>query len=283
MRFAFAGIDFLGGVFDELIRQGWQPVRLFTRPCDGIYDFNDEVVARARELRVSVRSSRINSSDPADLKELRCEALVVAGYPWLVTGWEPFVPYAVNSHPSPLPMGRGPYPLFRAILDNVPTWGMSVHRLEPSFDTGALLAQELFPLNPAETHDTLLARCQMASRRLAAVLAADLPRLWKNARPQGEGSYWRRISDRERTIDWNDAPADILRTVRAFGSIEALAPVGGKLLYVSAASGWNERHAYAPGTVAHRHRRHLTIAARGGFVQFTDWNSSPAESRRRQV
>ena len=49
MRFAFAGIDFLGEVFDELIRQGWQPVRLFTRPCDGIYDFNDEVVARARE------------------------------------------------------------------------------------------------------------------------------------------------------------------------------------------------------------------------------------------
>ena len=91
MRFAFAGIDFLGGVFDELIRRGWQPVRLFTRPCDGIYDFNDEVTARARDLRIPIQSSRIRSGDLAVLKDLRCEALVVAGYPWLVTGWEPCV------------------------------------------------------------------------------------------------------------------------------------------------------------------------------------------------
>jgi methionyl-tRNA formyltransferase len=283
MRFAFAGIDFLGGVFDELIRRGWQPVRLFTRPCDGIYDFNEEVIARAWDLRVPVQSSRIRSANLAALKELRCETLVVAGYPWLVTGWEPYLPYALNFHPSPLPTGRGPYPLFRAILDNVPSWGMSVHRLEPAFDTGALVAQELFPLEPTETHDTLLARCQMASRRLAAALVADLPRLWDDARAQGEGSYWRRISDRERTIDWNSSPADILRVVRAFGSIEALASVGGKQLYVAAASGWNENHAHRPGTVVHRHRRHLTIAARGGFVQLTDWSQSPAETRRRQV
>ena len=51
MRFAFAGIDFLGDVFHTLIESGWEPVKLFSRPCDGIYDFNEATLARARILR----------------------------------------------------------------------------------------------------------------------------------------------------------------------------------------------------------------------------------------
>jgi methionyl-tRNA formyltransferase len=38
MRFAFAGIDFLGDVFEALIAKGWEPVKLFSRPCDSVYD-----------------------------------------------------------------------------------------------------------------------------------------------------------------------------------------------------------------------------------------------------
>ena len=52
MKFAFAGIDFLGGVFEGLVAAGWSPIKLFTRPCDGIYDHNEVVVGRARSLRV---------------------------------------------------------------------------------------------------------------------------------------------------------------------------------------------------------------------------------------
>ena len=54
MRFAFAGIDFLGDVFETLIERGWQPVKLFSRPCDRLYDFNDVTVARARALKIPV-------------------------------------------------------------------------------------------------------------------------------------------------------------------------------------------------------------------------------------
>src|ERR671926_28599 len=73
MRFAFAGIDFLGDVLETLIGKGWQPVKLFSRPCDGIYDFNDVTVARARNLKVSVQFSRIAPSDLASLKASGCQ------------------------------------------------------------------------------------------------------------------------------------------------------------------------------------------------------------------
>jgi methionyl-tRNA formyltransferase len=81
MRFAFAGIDFLGDVFETLIAKGWEPVKLFSRPCDSVYDFNDVTVARARALRLPIQMSRILPADLAGLKAMGCEALVVAGYP----------------------------------------------------------------------------------------------------------------------------------------------------------------------------------------------------------
>jgi methionyl-tRNA formyltransferase len=280
MRFAFAGIDFLGDVFHTLIECGWEPVKLFSRPCDGIYDFNEVTLARARSLRVPVQTTRIRPPDLAELKTLRCEALVVAGYPWLVKGWEEHLPYAINYHPSPLPEGRGPYPLFQAILDGWSKWGMSVHGLAPSFDTGPVVAQHLFPVGADETHDTLLAKCQMAAKHLSRELAADLPRLWAEARPQEGGSYWPRITEAHRTLDWSRPVADLLRTIRAFGSIEVIAPLNGKRLYVWGATGWAEAHRLPPGSLVHKHRRHLVVAVRDGFIQLTGWSTNPPRGER---
>jgi len=282
MRFAFAGIDFLGDVFETLLAKGWEPVKLFSRPCDGIYDFNDATVARARSLRLPVQTARILPADLAGLKALGCEALIVAGYPWLITGWERHLSYAINFHPSPLPVGRGPYPLFQAVLDDVPQWGMTAHILEPSFDTGAIVAQELFPLSGAETHDTLLAKCQMAAKAVAVNLAHDLPRLHADARPQGAGTYWPRVTQAQRTIDWTGGVRDALRTVRAFGSIEAFAQVDSRYLYVWEASGWEQPHDFQPGALIHRHRKHMVVAARDGFVQITGWSPyAPGPARGR--
>jgi methionyl-tRNA formyltransferase len=280
MRFAFAGIDFLGDVFETLIGKGWEPVRLFSRPCDGIYDFNDTTVARARSLKVPVKLTRIEPSDLAGLKRAGCDVLVVAGYPWLVKGWEPYLPYGLNFHPSPLPEARGPYPLFQAILDGVPEWGVTAHALEPAFDTGRILAQKRFPLAPSEDHDTLLAKCQMAAKEIAARLADELPELWEQAKPQGPGSYWPRITQAQRTIDWSRGVKDALRTIRAFGSIEAFAQVDSRYIYVWDASGWEEPHRYRPGALVHRHRKHLVVAAGDGFVQITGWSPyAPGSAR----
>lgn len=279
MRFAFAGIDFLGDVFETLIAKGWEPVKLFSRSCDGIYDFNEATLARARALKLPVQLSRITPSDLASLKASRCEALIVAGYPWLIKGWEAHLPYAVNFHPSPLPIGRGPYPLFQAILDEAPEWGVTAHALAPTFDTGPIVARKCFSLSPGDNHDTLLARCQMAAKDVAAALADNLPKLWEEASPQGEGSYWPRMTQSDRTVDWTKGVDHVLRTIRAFGSIETFAQVASRYIYVWDAAGWREQHGHPPGTLVHKHRRHLVIAASDGFVQLTGWSSYAPGSR----
>jgi methionyl-tRNA formyltransferase len=280
MRFAFAGIDFLGDVFETFLAKGWEPVKLFSRPCDSIYDFNDVTLTRARSMRLAVQMSRILPADLAGLKAMGCEALVVAGYPWLITGWERHIPYAINFHPSPLPTGRGPYPLFQAILDGLSEWGMTVHALEPAFDTGAIVAQKHFALSGTESHDTLLSKCQMAAKELAAGIASDLPRLWNDAKPQGPGTYWPRVTQAQRTVSWNGSVRDVLRTIRAFGSIEAFAQIDSRYVYVWEATGWEEPHRYRPGTLVHRHRKHMVVAARDGFVQIGGWSPyAPGSAR----
>ena len=280
MRFAFAGIDFLGDVFETLLAKGWEPVKLFSRPCDSIYDFNEVTLSRARGLRLPVQLSRIQPTDLANLKARKCEALIVAGYPWLIKGWEAHLPYAVNFHPSPLPFGRGPYPLFQAVLDAVPEWGVTAHALDPSFDTGPIVAQERFPLAPDEDHDILLAKCQMAAKRIAASLADDLPRLWAEAKPQGPGTYWPRMTQAQRTLDWSQDVRQVLRTIRTFASIETFAQVDSRYIYVWEGSGWEEPHGYRPGALVHRHRRHLVVAVRDGFVQLTGWSPHAPKSPR---
>ncbi|WP_298966976.1 formyltransferase family protein [uncultured Methylobacterium sp.] len=277
MKFAFAGIDFLGGVFEGLVRAGWEPIKLFTRPCDGIYDHNETVVALARHHKVPIQLSRLRPEDLDALAAVhgRDWALVVAGYPWLVTGWAGRVRYALNLHPSPLPDGRGPYPLFKAILDSYETWGVTAHVLaESGFDTGDILAQDLFATSPHETHETLLAKCQMAAQRLVqGPIAGDLPARWRAAEPQGDGAYWPRATDADRTLDFRQDVDAVLRRVRAFGTIETIARLGDARVFVAAADGWTEPHRHAPGTVVHRHRRHVVVAARDGYVQITRWST----------
>lgn len=278
MKFAFAGIDFLGGVFEGLVEAGWKPVKLFTRPCDGVYDHNDVLVARARSLRLPIQLSRIRERD---IEALQAEhgkdwALVVTGYPWLVKGWRGRAAYGLNIHPSPLPTGRGPYPLFRAVLDRYETWGVTAHVLADGFDTGDILAQEIFGLDQAESHETVLAKCQMVARRLASgPIGKDLPALWRRAEPQGDGSYWPRATDTDRTLDFRQDVGSILRRVRAFGTVETIARLGDARVYVAAAEGWRERHPHPPGAVVHRHRRHVVIAALDGYVQITRWSPVP--------
>jgi methionyl-tRNA formyltransferase len=281
MRFAYAGIDFLSDAFVGLVAGGWEPVKLFTRPCDGLHDVNEQTVAEAARRRLPIQMSRVVERDLDELALLGCDCLVVAGYPWRIRGWEGRVAYAFNFHPSPLPEGRGPYPLYRAILDGRESWGMSAHVLDADFDTGAVLDQEIFPLSPAETHETLLSRCQMATRRIGLRLAqGHFSETGAAATPQVGGVYYPRAHEDDRRLDFSRPVAEILRRVRAFGRIETIAMIGASQVHVLEAHGWQEAHDRPIGTIVHQYRRTLVVAAADGFVAITRWSPVSADAGR---
>jgi methionyl-tRNA formyltransferase len=59
----------------------------------------------------------------------------------------------INGHPGLLPRHRGPVPTIHALAEGPGSFGMTLHRLAASIDTGAILAQEAVPL-PAGTTAT---------------------------------------------------------------------------------------------------------------------------------
>ena len=59
----------------------------------------------------------------------------------------------INLHPSLLPLHRGPVPTIHALADGKGAFGVTVHRLAPAIDAGAILAQEALAL-PDDTTAT---------------------------------------------------------------------------------------------------------------------------------
>jgi len=273
MRFAMTCSDRYLGVLEAFLRAGWDPVKLFIVPVESPVDLNRSVLARAAKLGIEVQGSRMTDGDLADLARRGCRALAVATYNWRIGDWRPHLEYAVNFHCSPLPIGRGPYPTIRAILEGHETWGVTCHELARDFDTGDVLAQELFPMSSDECQESLELKVQMAAAKLAATVATDLVDLWAQATPQGPGSYWPRPTEAERTVDFGQPVDSILRHVRAFGHIESVAAVNGSTVLVRRASGWVEAHRHRPGTLVHVgvNVQSIVIAALDGFVALTSW------------
>jgi len=120
----------------------------------------------------------------------------------------------------------------------------------------------------------------MASQRLATHVAAHFVNLWNGARPQLGGSYWPRLTEEQRTIDFARPVAAILRLVRAYGLHECRATINGTSIFVRRAVGWTEMHAYAPGTLVHVQNRRLVIAVPDGFIGLVEWSSIEATALR---
>jgi methionyl-tRNA formyltransferase len=279
MRFAITATDRYLGVFQAFVERGWQPLKLFTTPVDQRMHHHRAVIDYAARLNINVQLTRLDEQNLRELAEAGCEALVVASYQWRIGGWRTFLKYAVNFHPSPLPLGRGPYPLPSAVLENLPAWGVSCHKLEPEFDAGDVLRSALFPLAADEDHDSLDLKVQLAARRLAGEVATHFESDWHSALAQRGGSYHSLWTQEERQLDFTQSVAQILRRVRAFGPIESLAVVNGALLFVRRAVGWCEAHTLRPGQVVHVTRQAMVFAVADGYVGLTQWSLTDPAAR----
>jgi methionyl-tRNA formyltransferase len=221
---------------------------------------------------MEVQFSRLAENDLHDLAQKDCDILVIASYDWRVPDWRPYLKYAVNFHPSLLPDDRGPYPLIQGILQQREVWGVTCHKVANEFDSGDILDAKPFPMAADECHESLDLKIQMAAKQLAQHIAADFTNLWNNAKPQGEGSYTRLWTTQDRTIDFSEKVADILRRARAFGLIECLAKISDTDIFVKRAIGWTEPHHYPPGKPVHVNGMSIVIAAKDGYIGIIEWS-----------
>ena len=274
MNFAIATNDGYQCVLEAFLGAGWDLQKLFVSP-ESWMSSNKQVIARALELGANVQHSPITSYDLTDLGQRGCATLIIAAYDWKIPGWRPDLKYAVNFHPSPLPEGRGPYPLVRAILEGRSSWAVTCHLLNERFDEGDILDAEYFDIDSDECHESLRLKTQMAAGRLAGRVVKEFEVLCNSTKPQGPGSYWVRWSEQDRTIDFTQPIEVIMRQIRAFGDLECVATINEAKVYIHRAKGWHAFHSARTGAVVHASNLALVVAAGDGFIAITEWSFNP--------
>lgn len=140
-------------------------------------------------LEVGTRS-RLNAPElRAALEAIAPGLIVVACFPWRVPGWLRSLPTlgCLNLHPSLLPDGRGPEPVFWALRWGLAETGVTLHVVDAGFDIGPIVAQRRHAIPDDATLESLeLALAQLGARLLIDTLPALLTRS-AGASPQGAG------------------------------------------------------------------------------------------------
>jgi methionyl-tRNA formyltransferase len=112
----------------------------------------------------------------AVLRETAPDAAAAACFPWRLPRAALRTPPLgiLNVHPSLLPAGRGPEPVFWTLRRGEPITGVTVHQMDAGLDTGPIVAR-VEVSNPDGIRAPELERRLM--RRGGELLAAALPRL----------------------------------------------------------------------------------------------------------
>lgn len=125
---------------------------------------------------------------------------------------------AFGTHPSLLPRWRGPDPYFWAIRSGDRETGVTLHRLAPEYDTGAIVAQRRVAIADADDAWSLARRLDRPALELlvecARRLASGDP-LEGVPQDDARATSAPAPGDADLAIDWRATVDDILRLVRA--------------------------------------------------------------------
>ncbi len=129
-----------------------------------------------------VHAKNVNSAEAmARLKQWQPDLVVSVYLNQLIK--KPIIELAragvINVHPALLPRNRGLFPYFWALANGDAETGVTVHWVDTRFDTGEILLQQAFPIQP---DDTVLSLANK-SAQLGAVLLTEAIRAIQNGNP----------------------------------------------------------------------------------------------------
>ena len=125
----------------------------------------------------------------------------------------------LNSHFSLLPQWRGADPITFSVLSGQSKTGVSLMLIEPTLDTGKLIAQESLTIKNDDTTPILTKKLvdlsnQMLINYIPKYLAGEIkPK--QQIHPE-KATYSRKLTKNDGLIDWQKPAAQIEREVRAY-------------------------------------------------------------------
>ncbi|MBI4836632.1 MAG: methionyl-tRNA formyltransferase [Candidatus Abawacabacteria bacterium] len=124
----------------------------------------------------------------------------------------------LNVHPSLLPKYRGATPMQTALLHGDKETGVTIMIMEPSLDTGPIVAQERVAILPGETY---LQLDQRLAQKAASMLQIVVPqwlagKITAQAQQHDLATHTKVLSKEDGQIDWLKSAQEIERQIRAY-------------------------------------------------------------------
>lgn len=206
---------------DTLERLGVTPVAVVVPGIRSGADV-DMVTARAREkaLRLLVQPRRQELAPFLEsIQSLQPDLMLVWSYPMLLppslTSLAPLG--AFNIHSGKLPEYRGGHVMMWAIINGERESAATLHRVDAGIDTGAVVAEERFPIAWDDDIASLQGRLAVAGTALLTKWWSALADGTATETPQDESRarYYRMRTPADGLIDWAQSNFQIYNLVRA--------------------------------------------------------------------
>jgi methionyl-tRNA formyltransferase len=217
-EFALPSLEALARAPHALIRVYTQPPRPAGR---GLRARPSPVETAARRLGLPV-ASPISLRDPevqAEFQTLGADLAVVAAYGLILPPPVLDAPRlgAINLHASLLPRWRGAAPIQRALLAGDAETGITIFQMEPTLDSGPVLAMERIPIAADSTAESLHDQLAGLAARMVVPVVDDLAAGRARPEPQpAEGmTYAGKIDKAEGRLEWTRDARLLERQLRA--------------------------------------------------------------------
>jgi methionyl-tRNA formyltransferase len=276
VRIAFFGTpSFAVPSLDALVASRREVVGVVTQP--------DRPQGRGQRLTVgpvtvAARAHGIPILQPVTLSDPQAAASLRAWGPdiGVVVAYGQMIPAAmldlprhglINVHASVLPAYRGAAPIHRAVMNGEVTTGVSIMRVAPKLDAGAVFAVRSCPIGADETSADVEARLSgLGAALLLEVLEAILAgRAVESPQDESAATYARKLTRDDSPLDWRRPALELHNQVRGLHPWPLASTViaGARVIVHQTALG-GTCQGTAPGVVAHVDKEHLTIAAGDG-------------------
>lgn len=225
MKIAYIGIDLFYTALETLSKLDCEIVEIFTCKVDNVTEFNEKICGFARQNNIPCQMTRITAADIDRLLEKGCEMAICGGYYYKIPA-DTKLPI-VNIHPSLLPVGRGSWPMAQSILWKHKKSGVTIHKIAEGFDTGDILLQREFEITEDDTHESFMKKANELLLDMLKNLVDNFDKLYRLAKVQGEGEYWKAPTEDDYTITPQMSAEEADLILRAFYGYECLYEAGG--------------------------------------------------------
>jgi methionyl-tRNA formyltransferase len=227
-----------------------------------------KALALSRHLPLLQPADLKDPAVPATLRDWAPDLGVVVAFGQLVPDAILTIPRLglVNVHPSLLPKYRGAAPVHRAVIAGDTTTGVSIMRVGPRLDAGAVFAMTTRAIGPDETSDAIETELSHTGARLLVQVVDALAEGTAVETPQDDSlaTYARKLTKAEGVLDWTQPARALHNRIRGLHPWpHASAYLDGTRLIVLESAVADQSHAAVPGAIVRADRDALHVAAGG--------------------